>query len=339
MFSFLFFFKLFLALILPLFIYRYTKKRLIPLKIRTEKDYAIYMSVVQKIYQSLRHGELNATHKLKNKKKKYFYYTMAFLLLILCIHDELDLFNTYLTQTLSFSNDTAVESETDIVLHHCLSSQPLDILCTINTTYWWRHKEATVEHERRYFMDRNEELLFTTLLDYPNIIYPFERESPKNNVALLRESHLIGEVSNLAQMNPNKCICNVFLGIMDNIIFLNHRERNNWILLYDAYIYRSISLSQKIESKPSFPGKWQLYEESVTHGDRFLVSFRTISLKNNNNRHLLESFIPGHKDIVPLLRLEKNKTDNELILQLDGIDAICFIHCQRLFSTYKNIRV
>lgn len=328
----LFLIKLFFSIAFPIFLYKYTKKRLLLGEVRTEDDYRLYMSIITKTYNDAICGNYVKENKKKNQKKKQFFYSLAILLFIVMIHEE---FSTSLPSSSSQQHQPTVIVDKDIVDYNwCLIAHPSDRSCVVNTSYWWRHTNAIIEQDRRYFIDEKEELLFTSLLRYPNLLYPFEPPLT-NKVALLRETHLLTEVSNLARVNPLQCICGIFLGIIDNLIFLRqNEERRDWTILYDPYIYRNNSLAQYIESKADFPDKWQPYERKMKHYNQFLVAFRTINHRNNN--HLFNQYNNNHK-VIPLLRLEQNRTTEELIIQLDGINAICFIHCQRL--SHANVGI
>lgn len=311
---FLFGLKLFLSIILPSLFYRATKKSLLQGEVRNEEDYRVYMASVIKEYNKIRYGDLVRQNKQQNRKKRLIYYTITCILFSLSIYEEYPYPTTEKIPLVTEEDDWP----------WCLLSGSSDQFCHVGSRYWWRLEDAgSAEYERRYFIDEKEELLFTTKLHYPNLLYPFEPQ-PSNTIALVRESHLLAEVAHLARINALECICGTFLGLVDNIVFLRRQNTETWIILYDAYIHHNSVTAHQIESVVAFPEKWMPYSTKIKHYNQFIISFRTINQRNpylfnkNNSQH------------ITLQRLRLNRTKEALMLELDGSDAICYVHCQRL---------
>jgi hypothetical protein len=334
-----------------------TKKKRVPLgEVRTEEDYKFYINTVVKEYNKIRYGEKAIEEKCQNRKKKLLYYALALLLFTLTINEEYRQFYAFMDTLWTFPPHTIhTDKEEEEVLEEnwqpCLiSSGSFDRFCQIDSRYWWRQatddSDDTVmmtNHERHYFIDEKEDLIFTTKLTYPNLLYPFEPRPP-NTIALVRESHLLSEVTHLARTNSLNCICGTFLGLMDNIVFLRrprarqHTGDGEWIVIYDAYISRNSSTAREIESESSFPEKWQPYSTKLKHYNQFIISFRTLNHRNvnlftNNDKKQQHK---RDQNIVILQRLRLNRTKEMIMIELEGSEAICYIHCRRLESDIGN---
>lgn len=304
------------------------------------------MACVIQEYNKIRYGE-NTTkehkqkYKNKNRKKRLLYYGVALLLFTLSIHEEYRQVYTFLDSHWTSSVPMTAEIKEEEgeggealgeEWQTCLISGPSDRFCHLESRYWWRHPESDITNdERQYFIDENDELLFTTKLTYPNLLYPFEPH-PNNSIALVRESHLVTEVTHIARMNALKCICGTFLGLTDNIVFLRRQSTEEWIVIYDAQFHRQSSTAWEIESESSFPEKWQPYSTKMKHYNQFIISFRTIDREN----HYLFKKNNNKKEQVILQRLRLNRTKARIMIELEGIDASCYIHCRRLESDIGN---
>lgn len=212
-------------------------------------------------------------------------------------------------------------------------------LCRIGPEQLHRPLNTHIEYGKKMSMDDTP----------PPAIYRFYRdsESGKYYVALrmiddtyewFHPPDLVRQLSKISGTN-HTCICPVLMGIAENITFIES-ERREWLVMYQPFVYRNNTMSNKIESSLLYRKESPFYENyrqfvSKMGFPQSLIHYETMYIEYTEiwpQRIIDQEAEASVTNRPPLILSHEDPVTKQRRITLTQSDTICFYFCDTMNS-------